>query len=75
VPFHFDKNAGHLAVKDMKTGADFELEQPPLKEALGEVRPALRQRFGVKDWRGPGPARAAAAAYHLFQDNKGVLKL
>jgi hypothetical protein len=74
VPFHFDKNAGLLAVKEMKTGADFELEEPPLIERPGEVRPALRQLFRVKDWRGTGLARAAAA-YHLSQDDKGVLKL
>jgi hypothetical protein len=75
VPFHFDKNAGLLAVKDIKTGADFELEEPPLIETLDEVKPALGQHFEARDWRGTGVARAAAAAYHLFQDNRGVLKL
>jgi hypothetical protein len=75
VPFHFDKNAGLLAVKEMETGADFELEEPPLIARPGEVTAALRQRFGVKDWRGTGLARAVAAAHHLFHDDKGVSKL
>jgi hypothetical protein len=75
VPFHFDKNAGLLAVKDIKTGADFELEEPPLIERPGEVRPALGQHFEARDWRGTGLARAATEAHHLFQDDKGVLKL
>jgi hypothetical protein len=75
VPFHFDKNAGLLAVKDIKTGADFELEEPPLIETLDEVRPALGQHFEARDWRGTGLARAATEAHHLFQDNKGCFEI